>query len=64
MEPQTTARHDPEALGAPLLARLVAASVDGVAVLDEDGRYAYVNPAACEILGRNESALLAPWRAR
>jgi signal transduction histidine kinase len=49
---------DPETLGLPVLASLVRTSLDGVAVLDAERRYVYVNPAGCRILGagRNELA--------
>jgi signal transduction histidine kinase len=43
---------DPAAtLGAEGLAGLVAAALDGLALLDGSGRYAHVNPAGCRILG-------------
>jgi PAS domain S-box-containing protein len=39
------------AVGADLLAAALAASPDGVALLDEQGRYVYVNAAGCALLG-------------
>lgn len=44
-------------LGLEMLATLVERSVDGVAVLDEDLRVLYVNPAAAELLGFAPDAL-------
>ena len=44
--------------GFPLLARVLASSFDGVTVLDGAGRFVYLNPAACEILGCRPEDLL------
>jgi PAS domain-containing protein len=46
------------AVGPEVLAAALAASADGTALLDEDGRCVYVNPAACAILGVPADALL------
>lgn len=42
----------PSDLGDAALTQLIANCGDGVCVLDEDQRFVYVNPAGCEILGR------------
>jgi len=52
---------DPEALGLPGLANLVRTSLDGIAVLDADRRYVYVNPAGCRILGTVLAGRPAPF---
>jgi PAS domain-containing protein len=49
--PAGGAEPDPEALGLPVLANLVRTCVDGIAVLDAERRYVYVNPSGCRILG-------------
>jgi PAS domain S-box-containing protein len=41
----------PEALSREMLAGLVAAALDGLALLDDNGRYLHVNPVGCRILG-------------
>jgi PAS domain S-box-containing protein len=41
-----------------VLAAALAASADGTALLDENGRCAYVNAAACTLLGMDASELL------
>jgi PAS domain S-box-containing protein len=41
----------PEDLGMGALAKLVEHSLDGIALLDEELRFVYVNPAGCDILG-------------
>ena len=41
----------PEQLGLSVLARLVEVSLDGIGISDAEGRFVYVNPAACAILG-------------
>jgi len=43
--------RDAEALGLPVLANLVRTSLDGIAVLDAERRYVYVNQAGGRILG-------------
>ncbi|MBI4506869.1 MAG: PAS domain S-box protein [Chloroflexi bacterium] len=40
-----------EQLGLGALGSLIEASLDGIVVVDEAGRYVYANPAACRILG-------------
>ncbi|MBI2323178.1 MAG: PAS domain S-box protein [Chloroflexi bacterium] len=40
-----------EHLGLGALGSLIEASLDGIVVVDEAGRYVYANPAACRILG-------------
>jgi signal transduction histidine kinase len=42
----------PESLGFAVLVELVRAASDGVAVLDADRRYLYVNPAGSRLLGK------------
>jgi len=42
----------PESLGLAVLAEVVRVAGDGVAVLDADRRYRYVNPAGSRLLGR------------
>ena len=49
--PAGGAEPDPEMLGLPVLANLVRTCVDGIAVLDAERRYVYVNPSGCRILG-------------
>ncbi len=44
-------RRDLEALGLPVLVNLVGTSDLGIALLDGDRRWLYVNPAGCRILG-------------
>lgn len=44
-------RRDLEALGLPVLANLVGTSDLGIALLDGDRRWLYVNPAGCRIMG-------------
>ena len=41
----------PEHLGLDTLAEFLEASMDGIVVVDLQGRYSYVNPVACEIMG-------------
>ncbi len=41
----------PTGIGREALGGLVAAALDGLALLDEDGFYLFVNPAGCRILG-------------
>jgi PAS domain S-box-containing protein len=43
---------------AEVLAGLLEASLDGVAVVDAERRIRYVNPAACQIFGRSADELL------
>lgn len=50
-QPQGVGTFPERRLGQPMLAELVAASIEGIAVLDAKRRYVYVNPAGCEILG-------------
>ena len=40
-----------EGLGIGALAKLVEHSLDGIALLDEEFRFVYVNPAGCDIFG-------------
>ena len=47
-----------ERLDAEVLAGLLEASLDGVAVVDAERRFRYVNPAACQIFGRSAEELL------
>jgi PAS domain S-box-containing protein len=50
--------EDPRVLGLPVLANLVRTSVDGIAFLDADRRFVFVNGAGCRILGRSRTELL------
>jgi PAS domain S-box-containing protein len=43
--------HSPRHLGPEILGSLVEASLDGIVVIDRQGRYVYANPAASEIVG-------------
>jgi PAS domain S-box-containing protein len=47
-----------EGLGIGALARLVEQSLDGIALLDEELRFVYVNPAGCDILGYRHEQLI------
>lgn len=49
---------DLEALGLPVLADLVGTSTIGIALLDSDRRFLYVNPAGCRILGASRDELV------
>ena len=49
---------DPAMLGVEVLGRLLEASLDGIVVIDEHRRYAYVNPTAAAILGQAADTLL------
>ena len=49
---------DPAMLGVEVLGRLLEASLDGIVVIDENRRYAYVSPTAAAILGRAADTLL------
>jgi PAS domain S-box-containing protein len=40
-----------EAMGLPVLSHLIQRAPDGIAVLDAEQRFLYVNPAGCRILG-------------
>lgn len=58
-----TGSHDEAAnaagrLGMDVLASVMDASLDGIAVIDDHRHYLYVNPAACRILGRPASELI------
>jgi PAS domain S-box-containing protein len=53
-----TSLVQPEALGLPVLARLLEASLDGIIVVDTERRYVYVNPSAAQILGYPADALI------
>jgi signal transduction histidine kinase len=55
--PADGAWREPEALGSALLGNLVRACLDGIAVLDVDRRYVYVNPPGCRILGATAERL-------
>lgn len=48
--PSMEPAEEPENLGLTVLANLVRSSADGIAVMDEDRRYLYANPAACRLL--------------
>jgi PAS domain S-box-containing protein len=48
----------PEDLGIGALAKLVEQSLDGIALLDEEFRFVYVNPAGCDILGYRPEQLI------
>ena len=45
-------------LGHELLAQLVDAALDGIVVCDEEMRYVYADPRACEIMGRSLDELV------
>jgi PAS domain S-box-containing protein len=49
--PTRAARDDAEQDLGPGFATLVAAAMDGLALVDANGRFLHVNPAACRILG-------------
>ncbi len=53
----TVRDHDPGA-DRDSWAELVAAALDGLALLDGEGRYRHVNPAGCRILGIDRDGLL------
>lgn len=44
-------RFLPEHLGLDTLAEFLEASLDGIVVVDPDGRYLYANPVGCDIMG-------------
>ncbi len=48
---------DAAALGLPAVAAVLTSAPDGIAIVDDAGRWAYANPAACELLGRPLSRL-------
>jgi PAS domain S-box-containing protein len=56
-EPSSQGVH-PEDLGIGALAKLVEQSLDGIALLDEELRFVYVNPAGCDILGYRPEQLI------
>ncbi len=41
----------PEHLGIDTLAEFIEASLDGIVVVDPEGRYIYANPVGCDIMG-------------
>src|SRR5262245_141869 len=51
-------RRDLEALGPPVLAELIRTTALGVALLDADWRWLYVNPAGCRIMHADLGALV------
>jgi PAS domain S-box-containing protein len=51
-------QQDLKALGLPVLANLVRTSDLGIALLDGDRRWLYVNPAGCRILGADLGELI------
>ena len=50
--------EDAAALGLPVLARIVEHAADGVFLCDTDRHWAYVNAAACRLLGRSADDLI------
>jgi PAS domain S-box-containing protein len=48
----------PRELGLDVLTRIPELSLDGIVVIDESGRYVYVNPAASRIFGYDPNALI------
>ena len=56
--PRGTRTLRPSDLGDATLTQLIANCGDGICVLDENQRFVYVNPAGCEILGRQLGALV------
>lgn len=54
-----------------VLQSLISSSLDGIVILDNNWQFAYANPAACQILGREEANIIGhklldfiaePWR--
>lgn len=54
---KATSVMTPDRLGLATLTKIVLALPDGIAVVDEEGVYHYVNPAGCRILGASAHEL-------